>query len=101
MFNQFNQTPLPFDYYQPRSAPERDRGLLPLFQVLAMGVLTYSGSLTIALTAIVFPSLFWFCLLLSVSLVLFLGVQAYWGHDGKYLALAIVSLMSTLIAHLS
>lgn len=96
-----NQTPLPFDYYQPRSAPVRDRGLLPLFQIIAIGLLTYSGSQTIALISIVFPALFWFCTILSLSLVLFLAVQAYWGHDGKYLALAIVSLLSTLITHFS
>lgn len=96
-----NQTPLPFDFRQPQAAPVRDRGLLPLFQILAMGVLTYSGSLMVSLISIVFPSLFWFCVLLSLSVIVFLVVQAYWGHDGKYLALAILSLSATLLAHLS
>lgn len=96
-----NQTPLPFDFYQPQAAPVRDRGLLPLFKILAMGILTYSSSLMISLLSIVFPALFWFCLMLSFSLIAFLAVQAYWGHDGKYLALAILSFAATLITHLS
>lgn len=94
-----NQTPLPFDFHQPQAAPIRDRGLLPLFQILAMAILTYSGSLVVSLMSIVFPSLFWFCLILSLSLIIFLSVQAYWGHDGKYLALAIVSFSATILTH--
>lgn len=96
-----NQTPLPFDFHQPQAAPPRDRGLLPLFKILAMGILTYSSSLMVSLVSIVFPSLFWFGLMLSLSLVVFLSVQAYWGHDGKYLALAMLSFIATLITHLS
>lgn len=94
-----NQTPLPFDFYQPQSAPPRDRGLLPLFKILAMGILTYSSSLMVSLISIVYPPLFWFGLMLSLSLIGFLVVQAYWGHDGKYLALAMLSFTATLITH--
>jgi hypothetical protein len=94
-----NQTPLPFDFHQPQAAPPRDRGLLPLFKIVAIGILTYSSSVAIGLVAIVFPALFWFCLMLSLSTIVFLAVQAYWGHDGKYLALSMLSLFATLITH--
>lgn len=96
-----NQTPLPFDFRQPQETPIRDRGLLPLFQILAMGIMTYSSSVMVSLISIVFPALFWFCLLLGLSMVVFLTVASYWGHDGKYLALALLSLFATIIVHFS
>lgn len=93
-----NQTPLPFDHLAPQQV-DRDRGLLPLAKHLGHGLLGFSGSQAIALLSQVFPGLLLFCGAVSLGIAAYLVIQAYWGHDGRWLALALLALFGAAIGY--